>query len=158
VPPRLFWHYTTGQKIGPILQSGFLETEDETTGTIPGLPGGVWFSPRQDHEPTALKIVVLPDGSYRPMPFAEQVARVGAWRFGVHEFAPFLVTWSEFSGRCTNRDMVQGLVDAARLKGSDAMEFRVSLRRVEIVECFAVEAFVDGKWLRRWPPVQEERA
>lgn len=148
----LVWHYTTGPKIESIFRDFAILTEDETTGIIPGLPGGVWFSRRQDHEPTAVKAAQMLDGSIRQLSFGEMVEAVGAWRIGVDAASPFLLTWAQFSKRCTcDRRVLRGLVRAADDQGSDARTFLVSLRRVSLEECLAVEEYEGGQWVRRLP-------
>lgn len=153
VPPTaLVWHYTTGQSIESILRDGAILTEDDTTGIIPGLLGGAWFSPRQDFEPTAVKAAMMTDGSIHQLTFAEQVREVGAWRIGVNPSEPFLLTWAQFSARCTcDRRILRGLVRRATEQGADARTYLVSLRKVPVTDWWAVEEFVDGEWVRRLP-------
>lgn len=77
----LAWHYTTGQKFPSIVAAGYLFP---STGLLtPGERPVLWFSLRQDFEPTARKANLV-DGQLRVMSVEETFSTCGGLvRFGV---------------------------------------------------------------------------
>jgi len=144
------WHYTTGQIFKAIADRGMLLTENETTpeAIIPGLLGGVWFSLRQDYEPTACKRIIFTDGRTRRGTWEETIEMGGgAVRIGVAVDAPFLLTWNGYRDRCTcEKKYIRQLRDVALMRGSNVHQFRVSLTSVPRAHWMAVETLKDGKW------------
>ncbi len=148
----LVWHYTIGQKYQMINESGTLLTEDETTPHVPieGMPGGVWFSRRQDFEPTAGKMMT--NGVQVLCLNFKQTAALGggAVRIGIPAKASWLLSWRQFRRRCKcETRIVENIEEVVLQQGSDVKNFLVSLKPVPRAKWSAIEFLHNGMWVSR---------
>lgn len=88
----ILYHYTTGQKLTQILESGYL---------IPSAAGGnpketplLWFSKTKDYEPTALKMACLPNGDVVQMKQEQQREIAGNVRFVLNSGKHHVMPWA----------------------------------------------------------------
>lgn len=77
--PRKLYHYTTGQKLPQILESGYLKPS--AAGGAPDELPLLWLSTAKDIEPTSLKMVQAPDGGLYGLTREQQRELAGNVRF-----------------------------------------------------------------------------
>jgi hypothetical protein len=150
--PTFVYHYTTGQSFKGIVEMGVILPDDQCPDVIQiaGLPGGVWFSNRQDYEPTAVKPWFdKATGKMGRLTFEEMAARAGgAVRIGVDESFPQLLTWVGFRKRCSCRaKLIKNLEEVALRQGSNVNNFRVVLAPVVRGDWATVDVWENGKWV-----------
>jgi hypothetical protein len=140
------WHYTIGEYLPRIIETGLLLLSDRYIG--PGERPAVWFSLRQDWEPTAAKFGLVPA---RRSPQAAMTAMAmrggGLVRIGVLEAtAPF--DWREFR-RHSGLDpkIARGLAITAKEQGADPYDWRVSFDAVPSEEWIAIELWDGRAWV-----------
>ncbi len=110
---NLVWHYAPWATLPQIVAAGAL---------LPGEPGRdgeaplLWFSARQDWEPTATRHV-MDGGRPRPMTFLEHRQRLGCVRFGLPADDTRLLPWMD---ACR----------AAHMRFTDRRKLEASSRRV----------------------------
>lgn len=89
---NLVWHYTVGVKLSFIRLTGALLPASSEHDSLRERPV-LWFSRRQNWEPTATKLIGSDKGAvYRPS-VAELHQMMGLYRFGLHAQDPRLVPW-----------------------------------------------------------------
>ena len=147
------WHYTVGSYFDRIMESGALLPEDEL-GTnavvIQGMPGGVWFSTRQDFEPTALKLTTDQlSGKVVQLTFEESHEYHGPMlRFGVPEDSGFLINWTAFRKRCTCKSKIIRRMESAAIKqGGNVLHYRVCLGSIPVGDC-AICVWSGNSWVQ----------
>lgn len=124
------WHYTVGLHSVDILRGGFIKT---ATFRMPeGEKPIVWFSTRQNWEPTATKAWKR-DGNLMTVPQMIERAN-GVWRFGLS--AAELLPWKSLQGAaCMELDVAHALTRAARKIGADPFFWYGSLEPVAVDRC-----------------------
>jgi hypothetical protein len=139
------WHYTTGQKLALILESGAIVP---ATALVPRRERPVvWFSLNQRWEKTANKAIVH-DGSLISLTM-QQTAELcnGLARFGVApDTAPY--NWPELKrlSRMSSK-MVRSLYDSALRQGASPSEWRGTFDPVPREKWTSVEVFTNGVWI-----------
>jgi hypothetical protein len=140
------WHYTVGRHLDPILQSGVLLPAD--AGLAPGERPAVWFSLRQDWEPTAAKFGIIPQRKSCRGAMA-RVAQLGGGlvRIGVElEAAPHdWRAFRELSG--IDPTMARGLAIEAKSQGADPYLWRVSFDPVTAAAWVALQRWDGAAWV-----------
>ena len=150
----IVWHYTVGEHLTKILTDG--EIRPATTMVAVGEKPAVWFSLRDDWEPTANKLIQHPDGSVE-LGTKETTHENGGGlaRIGVApETAPH--DWQAFKRLSGVKPKVaSALYNAAIADGASPRDWRVSFSSVPISEWLAIEVW-DGE---NWRPafVKEDR-
>jgi len=139
--PTVLWHYTVSSRLQRILADGLLKRA--TTGLRKGERSGVWFTHRDDWEPTASKWLRDADGRFRAATMAEMVL-LGLARIGV---APDVArtTWTQHRrfGGLLFPD-AEAIERNARQQGSDPDVWRTSYKDVLRAQWNAVETSADG--------------
>jgi hypothetical protein len=145
---RRWFHYSKGFHLGAILRDGRLRPA--TAGVVPPERPAVWFSCREDCEPTALMGKITEDGALHVYSIAEMVAAVGPLtRFEV-DAKTATYSWVEHLRRGRiDRQMAQALVDASREQGAEPAEWRLTYRNVPLKHVRAIEWSEDGQ---AWHP------
>lgn len=87
---RLYWHYAPWARLDQIVQDGYLRPSN--TGAENETPL-LWFSARQDWEPTASKLAGNATSLWR-MTLQEQRDSIGCIRFGLRHNHPRLLPWA----------------------------------------------------------------
>lgn len=145
-PGRRLFHYTIGDYIQTIIESGEIRT---TGGAVPaGERHAAWFSFHPEWEETANKGLMNALGERRGLnreetaQFSGGLARIEIKpRAAPHDWRAFLRR-----ARVGSR-MAEGLVLAAREVGSDPAHWRVSFSAVHAVDWIAVEIFEGDAWV-----------
>lgn len=88
---KLVWHYAPWATLPSIVAAGALVPGNATEGTATPL---LWFSARQDWDPSATKFV-RDGGEPRRMTLQEHRRRFGCIRFGVPGDDRRLISWAE---------------------------------------------------------------
>jgi hypothetical protein len=144
-PVRL-WHYTSEAHHLPlILRDGSIHPATVGIGTHERPV--VWFSSRQDYEPTAIKVARdLPDGSSQLGELADQIEAVGAARIGIDPGAALpwarLVKAAKISPTTQRR-----LIRAARAVGGSAADWFGVVGEVPRPLWRAVQVMRAGRWV-----------
>jgi hypothetical protein len=142
-----WWHYTLARTVIMVLADGVIRRADRFVGKSERK--AVWFSCREQWEPTATKTLAAPAGM-RPATIAEMVQLGGGLaRLEVSE-AIARHTWADHR-RIGGADprVLDALEKAAREHGADPVDWRVSYHDVPIEQILGVEASEDGStWLR----------
>jgi hypothetical protein len=138
------YHYTTGQKLPQILDSGYL---------IPSSAGCrvneeplLWFSKSKDYEPTALKMMVCPDGSFQTLTQEQQRSLVGNVRFLLKPDKVHVMPWltaCKTAGISTKDRKSLELV--GRRQGGNPKNWFATLDYVPI-ELLLIEVETDNGW------------
>ncbi len=82
---KMLWHYTTGDRLAQILESGVVRVARSSA--LPGERALAWLSANEDFEPTARKCIVE-DGAIRVLTVAELALMAGGLaRLGLSETA-----------------------------------------------------------------------
>lgn len=127
----LAWHYTIGTHAKTILAGGFVLAA--TIGVPTGEKPVVWFSTRQDWEPTATK-GIMDKGVRRNATMDEMMAEDGLWRFGLSTEA--LLPWGRLKEVARiRRRMLEGLLSAAHKMGADPYCWYGALEPVPVERC-----------------------
>ena len=147
------WHYTTGKHMEAILRTGALLPSGQFAPG--GEPAGVWFTPRDDWEPTAGKMLQGPDGRVRSLgrdeihELCDGLVRVGVPR------SPGLKSWAEFCRLCRSKGVkakyLRALEKGAVVGGSDPATWYVSLGPVPQPDWQQVERWTGAEW-EAWDP------
>lgn len=136
------WHYTTEQQRLPgILLDGVIQA------AVIGLSGHekpvTWFSSNPRYEPTAIKVLLMPDGSMRQLTLNEQIERAGAARIAINraDAMPWarLIAAAKISPTQQRR-----LFRAAR--GANPGDWYGVIGSVPRERWCGVEVMRDGKW------------
>jgi hypothetical protein len=144
--PPILWHYTVGCHLEAILSSRVLRAS--TAHLARPQERAVWFSARQDWEPTANK-GWSEHGTYRGLTRQETMEKSGGLvRIGVRPTtAPY--GWADYvrlSG--INRKMAAGLRKAGVRAGSNPYDWFVSFMPVPMEKWVAVETYnpISNEW------------
>jgi hypothetical protein len=139
--PAVLWHYTVSSRLEGIIADGLLKRG--TTGLRAGERAGVWFTLRQDWEPTATRWRRDVDGRVHAATMAEMVS-LGLARIGV---APEVArtTWSQHRrfGGLLFAD-AEAIERNARQQGSEPDDWRASYKDVPQALWLRVEMSADG--------------
>lgn len=145
------WHYTTGEKFKAIVDSGYIYEDNKVTSVhIQGMVGAVWFTTRQDWEPTANKAIVYHDGSMRSLSKKETCTHGGGLvRFGVSKDMGSLKSWHQWKLQCScNKKILKKMGRHARRQGSDTSTYRAFFGDLPREMWEAIDVYEDGKWVR----------
>ncbi len=126
---NLVWHYAPWATLPQIVAAGAL---------LPGEPGRdgeaplLWFSARQDWEPTATRHV-MDGGRPRPMTFLEHRQRLGCVRFGLPADDTRLLPWMDACRaahmRFTDRRKLEA---SSRRVGANPLEWSASMEAIAL--------------------------
>lgn len=141
----LAWHYTIGTRAETIMAGGFIlpATLHVPTGEKPI----VWFSTRQDWEPSATKGIADARGVHvRSATMEEMIALGGLWRFGLASSE--LLPWGRLKEAARiRRRMLEGLLSVARKAGADPYDWHGSLQPVPVERCTVqCRLTLDSEW------------
>jgi hypothetical protein len=141
---RFAWHYTTGQNLKKIIESGVLMP------AAAGVPAHekpvVWFSLNREWEQTACKMRQTPRGLERLTKDQTRAYCGGLVRFGYP--TRLLVAWPAIARKAgILRDSRQVLEQAGRIMGADPDEWMGHLGPMPI-GLFFIEVEQGGKWVR----------
>lgn len=139
---RVIWHYTTADKLRLILDCG--EIRPAIAGIDRGETPVVWFSTRNDWEPTATKMIDE-NGTLRTLSIAEMV-EIGMVRIGVHpDTAP--IAWKYVRARTgMSKETYDALARVARRDGAIPDCWYCSLEPVPADQWLAVQVYRDDEW------------
>ena len=87
----ILYHYTTGQKLVQIIESGYLIPS--AAGGKPGEVPLLWFSKSKDYEPTALKMMQTAAGQFFILTPEQQRELVGNVRFALDTEKFHVMPW-----------------------------------------------------------------
>ena len=138
-----WWHYTLGTKLVSIIADEHIKRA--SAGVSRDERKAVWFSARNEWEPSATKGVIDPTtGQRRNATLDEMVAAGGALvrLEASHDVARG--TWAQHLQYIDPR-IGDALERSARAVGGDPAEWRGSYRDVPVAEVLQIEASVDGK-------------
>ena len=140
---RLF-HYTRLSRLESILSDG--EIKLATSNVLPPEKAVVWFSYRQEWEPTATPVMVGFDGTLVDLTFDELTQRDTPARIEIDPLAAPLTwrAWRKTSG--VNRRVAKALQITAMAKDSNSADWRMSFEPVRSEHWRAIEIFVGGRW------------
>jgi len=141
---RLF-HYTRIGNLKKILADGKI-IQAGTFVEPPEMPV-VWFSYRQDWEPTATPgLIDEASGTRRSLTFEEFAYRETPARIEIDPQAAPLDwrAWRKSSG--VKARMVKALEESALRQDADTADWRMSFDPVPLDHWRAVEVFIDGQW------------
>lgn len=140
------WHYTTGRYLVGILK--YRELRPEMIGADGIEFPAVWFSTRDDWEPTATKwLYDFYNREYRRLSLTEmQTADGGLFRIGVADHtAPF--NWDDFKRQSGISEATASLlVTKGRQFGASDRDWFVSFVPVPASYWLSVEMLRDGHW------------
>jgi hypothetical protein len=142
---NLCWHYTALDILKKIYTDG--EIRPATAYVPDGERPIVWFSCREDWEPTATKMF-----KHRLTTVEEIIALSGGLgRIGVHpETAPYV--WQQLKWLTGMSDGLARRLEKAALKwGSYSMDWRGTFNPVPSRSWIAIEVSRDGMTWRPWP-------
>ena len=142
---RLF-HYTRLSNLRKILADRKIIQAD-TFVKPPEMPV-VWFSYRQDWEPTATPgLIDATSGTRRSLTFEEFASRETPARIEIDPQAAPLNwrAWRKSSG--VKSRTVKALEESALRQDADTADWRVSFEPVSSKNWFTVEVYVDGEWI-----------
>lgn len=135
------WHYTIGERLPAIFESGELRPSDShiANGEKPIL----WFSTRPDFEPTATKMGLSVDGSYRGLSVKETEQEGGGlFRFGVS--IDRVTSWPRIGSLAGIKTKIKkSLEDVGIRKGASPRQWYGSLDPIPIHE-MSLEWLSDG--------------
>ena len=140
----LAWHYTTEDRVEPIMQSGAIEP------AISGVPAHerpiVWFSRNAVWEPTANKgLVDIESGIQRTATLKEMKSMFGLFRFGAR--SDDLLRWPDLVRAAGIRTATaRRLERVGRLCGALPSDWQGQVGRVTLDRIVTMERMVDGKW------------
>jgi hypothetical protein len=144
--PKMAWHYTTGHCARQIVQSEVILPATE------GVPWNerpaVWFSTRQDWEPTASKgIVDRKTGLRRTATIDEMEALAGGcYRFGME--ATSLLRWSDLRRAAKIRPPVAKALElAGHHMGANPQDWMGRVGPVSVRDVLVIERLVNGQWI-----------
>jgi hypothetical protein len=142
----LRWHYTTGDNFYQIVEDGMIKPAVACV-EMREKPA-VWFSTRQDWEPTANKLLLLPNEQLKSLT-REQTERYGGGlcRFGVApDTAPH--HWWAFKRMSGIKPrFARGLVWSARRDGANPADWWVSFAPVPRDQWVAIQVYQHGTWM-----------
>jgi hypothetical protein len=148
---HLHWHYTVADRYRLIAldqlvkpATAFINWREKPA---------VWFSPHPIWEPTACKVLSLPDGTWRRLTREETAQHGGglvrtgvASQTGPHDWSAY----RRLSG--VNPRVASALAKTAKVQGADSRRWFVSFEAVPAALWIAVEIWREGTWL----PCREE--
>lgn len=152
--PIVAWHYTTGTKVVEIVKDGFLKPS--SVHVDPPEHPILWFSIREDFEPTASKAVVVERGALpRTLSVVEGVrSGRGLYRFGVGTSR--LIPWLILRKRARMpKRIAKGLVAAGRKLGSNPNHWFGSLKPIRVDDCIIETARPLGDESWEWVPLPD---
>jgi hypothetical protein len=144
--PLLAWHYTLGTSLLRILENGHILPGEQPDTPVIECPLA-WFSLNQQHDPSALKQLVLKGV---PQPATLAVMRQlgnGVYRLGL---APRALLGGEALRRQAriSKERWQTLVKQAQACGADASQWYASVDPVPASDC-VIEVLNDAmQWVR----------
>lgn len=145
------WHYAPWSRLGAIVASGHLRPSN-AGGKVDEVPL-LWFSANQEWEPTATKMVDLPNGRLYQMSFAEQQEVSGCIRFGLPADDLRLIAWKRAcSVADIGREERRGLERAGRKRGADPKHWFATVASVDVGE-LAFMVLLRGSW---YPAIPSE--
>ena len=137
------FHYAPAAYLPRILQSGHLRPSNAGAPKERPL---LWFSTRQDWEPTATKMKWDPQRGLQHMTFAEQLATVGCIRFALPANDERLLTWikaCKVAGTPARLRQVMEL--SGRLQGGDPANWFAVTCEVPLLD-LRLEVLRGSKW------------
>lgn len=142
--PRIAWHYTIGRCLESILRDGMIRpaTEYVPKDERPC----VWLSVRNAFDPTARKMLSLPDGSMRTATL-EETERLGGGLFRIGVDADGCVdfkTYARESG--ASPAMVRSLKSVAERQGAKVIDWRVSFEPLPRSRWLALQRLHGHEW------------
>jgi len=139
------YHYTIGKYLPAIFESGELRPTDSYV--EPGERPILWFSTHPHFEPTATKMVISADGSYRGLSVEETEQQGGGlFRFGVS--LDRVTSWPRIGSLAGIRTkMKKSLEEAGLRKGASPRQWFGSLGPFSIHEMTFEGLNAAGKWV-----------
>jgi hypothetical protein len=141
-PPKLVFHYAPAAYLDAILESGELRPSNAGA---PNEKPLLWFSARQDWEPTSTKSVWI-NGRLRHLTFEEQALTKGCIRFGLPRADPRLMDWKRscaFGG--TKASIRRAMEQYGKRLGAQPSDW-FSVPEPILLSELRFEVLLDWKW------------
>jgi hypothetical protein len=144
--PILAWHYTLGVHLLRILENGYVLPQDTPDTPVVECPVA-WFSLNQQHDPSALKSILV---NGKPQPPTLAVMRQlgnGVYRLGI---SPRRLLGGEALRREARISKARWaeLLKQAKAQGANAAEWFGSIDPVAASDCVIEVLGDDGRWQR----------
>lgn len=148
----LAWHYTIAQRAVDVIAAGELRP----SAPFIGMRGAVWFSTRQDVEPSIVKLRPAPGGPRLLSVLETHQQGAGLWRFGMP--ADQLLPWADLRAAVgITRHQARALEGWARKQGADVADW-LGVVGVVSLDRLVVERLPHRYRLHGWKSVPDPQA
>ena len=142
---ELIWHYTHGQYLEKILESGELRVS-EAESKLKVKPPALWLSKNPIWENTATKDVKTPEG-VRRMTKKEMHEKCGLFRFALEFDKIAFITWAKYRYK-TNTSIEEYMkMESEGIRwGANPNEWFATFKNIPLAKCLAIEQWDGAEW------------
>jgi len=141
------YHYTSGQHLTKILESGELRVSEwEIKNRV--RPPALWFSLNTIWEPTATKMTSK-NGMLITLTKEEQHRMAGLYRFSIEFKEEKLCSWGRYKHVVSNTPltMYRQMELSGIQKGANPKDWYASFKNIKLDQCVVLEKWDGKKWV-----------
>ena len=144
---ELIWHYTHGQKLEKILESGELRVS-EAERKLKIKPPALWLSKNPIWENTATKNMKTSAGERR-MTIEEMHKELGLIRFAFEFDKAAFITWAKYRYKTNTLIKHYMWMESQGIKwGANPNEWFATFKNIPLTKCLAIEKWDGAEWKR----------
>jgi hypothetical protein len=144
---KIIWHYTSGEHLVKILQSGELKVSEwEQKNKVK--PPALWLSLNPEWEQTATKMIQR-NGKVERLSKDEQHKKFGLIRFSIPFQKDVLCSWGKYKHKSNTPIVLYFQMEKTGLEqGAKPDEWFASFKNIPLSVCISCEKWDGNKWVK----------